>query len=58
MTLYNIAHADGIRVGQYRAASPTDAWIAMLADQPALRGADADEYAVYPDRDELSDLED
>ena len=58
MTLYTIAHADGTHVGQYRAETPTDAWLAMLADQPSLRGADADDYAVWADRDELSDLED
>ena len=57
MTLYTIAHADGTYMGQYRAETPTGAWLAMLADQPALRGADADDYAVWADRDELSDLE-
>ena len=58
MRLYTIAHANGDHSGQYRASTPTDAWIAMLAEQPAMRGADADDYAVWPDRDELSDLED
>jgi hypothetical protein len=58
VTLYNIAHADGTHIGQYRAQTPTDAWLAMLAELPAMRGADADNYAVWADRDELSDFED
>lgn len=49
MTAYTIADASGRIVGRYHAASPTDAWLAMLADNPAMRGADADLYAVYAD---------
>jgi hypothetical protein len=49
MNAYTITDASGRIVGRYHATSPTDAWLAMLADQPAMRGADADLYAVYAD---------
>lgn len=58
MTLYTIAHADGTHVGQYWAETPDGAWRAAQFHWPALRGADADDYAVWADRDEISDLED